>query len=124
MMTEAERMTFDSRIGFGEWWGLAAGPLAWAFDLGSSYAATPHACSTGHYYVLHVISLVALAVALSGFVGAFHIHSRLPKEADKQGHLPRDRAFFLSLAGIGMSLWFVVVIIAESVPRWILSPCA
>jgi hypothetical protein len=35
-----------------------AGPLAWAIDLGFSYVMAQHACSTGHYYVLHVITVV------------------------------------------------------------------
>ncbi len=106
------------------WWGVAAGPLAWGCDLGSSYAVAPHACSTGHFYVLHVISLVFFLIALSGFALAFGTYRRLPDNAEKQGHLPRDRAFFLSLVGIVMSLGFAIIIIAGAVPRWILSPCA
>jgi hypothetical protein len=29
----------------------------------------------------------------------------------------------MALAGIGMGLWFAVIIIAEAVPRFLLSPC-
>jgi hypothetical protein len=123
-MKEAEHIADTPRLEAAVWWGVAAGPLAWGCDLGSSYAAAPHACSTGHFYVLHVISLVFFLIALSGFALAFGTYRRLPEQAEKQGHLPRDRAFFLSLVGIGMSLGFAVIIIAGAVPRWILSPCA
>jgi hypothetical protein len=68
--------------------------VAWAFDLGFSYAVTPHACSTGHFYVLHIISLICFVVALTGFVLAFGTQRKMPERADKQGHAPRDRAFF------------------------------
>jgi hypothetical protein len=123
-MAEAQHIVDTPRLEFGVWWGVAAGPVAWGCDLGLSYAVAPHACSTGHFYVLHIVSLVFFVVALTGFVLAFGIHRRLPEQADKQGHLPRDRAFFLSLVGIVMSLFFAVIIIAGAVPRWILSPCS
>ena len=123
-MTGAQHIVDTPRLEFAVWWGLAAGPLAWGLDLGSSYAVAPHACSTGHYYVLHVITWICFLIALSGFVIALMSHRRLPRPASAEGHLPRDRAFFLSLLGITMSLGFSVVIIAETVPRWILDPCS
>jgi hypothetical protein len=124
MASEAQQVIDTPRLEFGVWWGVAAGPLAWGVDLGSSYAVTQHACSTGHYYVLHVISVICFVLALTGFVLAFGMHRRLPQNADKQGHSSRDRAFFMSLVGIVMSLFFAVIIIAGAVPRWILSPCS
>src|SRR6185312_13801683 len=123
-MAEAQQIVDTPRLEFAVWWGIAAGPIAWGCDLGLSYAIARHSCSTGHFYVLHVVSLVFFVVALTGFVLAFGMHRHLPEQADKQGHLPRDRAFFLSLVGIVMSLFFAVIIIAGAVPRWILSPCS
>src|SRR4051812_32823722 len=53
-----------------QFYALLIGPIAWAADLGFSYMSVYHACSTGHHYVLYVISLIALIVALTGaFVG-------------------------------------------------------
>jgi len=123
-MSETQPIVDTPRLEFAVWWGVAAGPVAWGFDLGSSYAVTSHACSTGHFYVLHIISLICFIVALTGFVLAFGTQRKMPERADKQGHAPRDRAFFLSLVGITMSLFFAVIIIAGAVPRWILSPCS
>jgi len=123
-MSETQSIVDTPRLEFAVWWGVAAGPVAWAFDLGFSYAVAPHACSTGHFYLLHIISLICFIVALTGFVLAFGTQRKMPERADKQGHAPRDRAFFLSLVGITMSLFFAVIIIAGAVPRWILSPCS
>ena len=61
---------------------------------------------------------------LTGFLLAIGTYKKMPERAEKQGHAPRDRAFFLSLVGIVMSLFFAVIIIAAAVPRWILSPCS
>ena len=105
------------------WWALVAGPLAWTFDLGLSYALTQHSCSTGHYYLLHVITVVCAGIALSGLACAWSAHTSLPPEATEQGRRPLDRTYFQVLFGLVFSLAFVVAIIAEAVPRWILSPC-
>jgi hypothetical protein len=104
-------------------WGMAAGPLAWACDEAFSYSITQHACSTGHHYVLHVSTLVAFIVALSGAVTAYRLYRAIPDEVDPKGGEPRDRAHFQALYGIAVSLSFALVIIALAVPRWMLSAC-
>jgi hypothetical protein len=104
-------------------WGMAAGPLAWACDEGFSMSLTQHACSTGHHYVLHLISLIAFAVALSGAVTGYRLYREMPDELDPKGGEPRDRAHFQALYGIASSLGFALVIIAFAVPRWMLSAC-
>jgi hypothetical protein len=105
------------------WWAMCAGPLAWAADLGFSYVLTQHSCSTGHHYVLHVITIVCALIAVSGFVAGWSAYSTIPGEATKDGERPLDRTYFQVLFGIVFSLSFTVVIIAGAVPRWILSPC-
>jgi hypothetical protein len=105
------------------WWGMAAGPLAWGLDLGFSYSLTQHTCSTGHYYVLHLISVLCFLLALTGLFTAFANHRRFAGGEDK-GERPRDRAYFQAWLGILFSASFAVVIIAGSVPRWIMPPCS
>ena len=105
------------------WWMMFAGPIAWACDLGFSYVLAQHACSTGHHYVLHLITVVCAAIALSGFAAAWSAYDRLPEEAREEGARPMDRAHFQILFGIVVSLAFTVVIVAEAIPRWILNPC-
>ena len=105
------------------WWAMFGGPLAWALDLGVSYVAVQHSCSTGHYYVIHVISAVCLVIALSAAFAAFSQYKQLPREVEDKGRRPPDRAFFQVLFGFVFSIAFAVAIIAEAVPRWILTPC-
>src|SRR3954453_4943533 len=104
-------------------WSLIAGFFAWGLDLGLSYMLEQHSCSTGHHYVLHVISIVCFLIALSGFFFGVAELRALPQNASEEGGSSFDRAHFQALLGIVFSLSFAVVIIAGSVPRWILSPC-
>jgi hypothetical protein len=105
------------------WWSMWAGPLAWIFDLSFSYVLTQHSCSTGHHYVLHLITILCGLIALTGFVAGIVAHGAVPSEATEEGARPMDRTLFQVLFGIIFSLAFTVVIVAGAVPRWILSPC-
>jgi hypothetical protein len=105
------------------WWTMFAGPLAWVLDLGFSYVLTQHSCSTGHHYVLHVITIVCGVIALTGFAAGIVAYGALPREATDAGERPLDRTYFQVVFGIVFSLAFTMVVIAAAVPRWILSPC-
>jgi hypothetical protein len=122
-MKDFERVIEAGKTPLELWWSLIAGFLAWGVDLGSSYVLEQHSCSTGHYYLLHVFSIICLLLALSGFATGFAGLKRLPKETSEEAGSRFDRAYFQSLLGMAFSLSFVVVIIAGSLPRWILSPC-
>ena len=73
------------------WWAICAGPFAWAGDLGFSYALTQHSCSTGHHYVLHVITIVCALLAISGFVAGWSAYGALSRDATEEGPRPLDR---------------------------------
>lgn len=105
------------------WWCMVAGPLAWAGDLGFSYVLAQHSCSTGHHYVLHLISVICFIIALTGVAAGYTEYNKLPRDLSDKGRRPLDRAYFQVLFGIVFSFSFAVVIIAGAVPRWILSPC-
>ena len=122
-MATFKRHIDAGKTSWGIWWGLIAGFLAWGVDLGTSYALDQHSCSTGHHYVLHVISLASLIVALSGFAAGFAEFRRFPSNTSGEGGSRFDRAHFQALLGIAFSLSFALVVIAGAVPRWILSPC-
>jgi hypothetical protein len=101
---------------------LALAPLAFGADLLISYALVQHACSTGHHYILHVVTAISLAVSIfSGFLSWRQYV--LARDGNDEGGLPIDRAHFLALLGLLTSVAFTVIIIANAVPRWVLHPC-
>ena len=61
---EPVHLHLDSPRGlFAQWYGVLIGPLVFGFDLLVSYSLVPHACSTGHEYVLHVMTVACFLVA-------------------------------------------------------------
>jgi hypothetical protein len=104
------------------WYGILAGPLAWATGEGLNYAFDQHACSTGHFYVQWIVCGCTLLIALSGaFVARMELQ-RCGEQRD-DGGTPLDRSWFMARLGIAVSLGFALVIIALTVPHFILSPC-
>ena len=122
-MARSEQQIQAGRTPLGLWWSLIAGFAAWAVDLGFSYVLEQHSCSTGHHYLLHVISVVSLAIALTGFGTGLVEFKRFPGSTSEEGGTHFDRAHFQALLGMAFSLSFALVVIAGSVPRWILSTC-
>ena len=103
--------------------GMWLGPLAWALDLGFSYSLVEHSCSTGHYYVLHLITVLCAALALLGLGLAAQQYRDLPPGSNDEGGSAFDRGHFMAMLGIVNSAAFLLVIVAGAVPRWMISPC-
>lgn len=104
------------------WYGILAGPAAWAFEEALNYALDQHACSTGHLYVQWVVCFCALLIALSGALIARMEIGRTGEQSD-DGGTPRDRSWFMARLGLAASLGFSLVIVALMVPHFFLSPC-
>jgi hypothetical protein len=103
-------------------WSLAAGFVGFGLDLGTSYVLQHHACAADPME-MHVVTGICLVIALSGFALGWVQHRRLPHQSNEEGPKPHDRAHFQALLGMSLSLAFAVAILAEGVPRWILSAC-
>jgi hypothetical protein len=104
------------------WYGILIGAIAFAGDQQITYALVPHACSTGHVYVLYWATGIALVLAISGaLVGTKNLS--VTSAASIDGGTRADRSRFMSILGIAASLGFATIIIAMAIPRFMLSPC-
>ena len=104
------------------WIGVLGGPLVWACDLQVAYWLVYHACHTNNMLPLYVETLLLMALCVVPFVISWRIFRQFPA-ADRQGGQPEDRARFLALAGLGLSVMFFIVLAAAAVPRLVLTPC-
>jgi cytochrome c biogenesis factor len=105
------------------WAGLLLAPTAFLLNLELAYAVVPHACSSQNRLPVHLVHLVCLAIALVG--GAFALRSwRYCGETwpgEEGGPVSRSR--FMAGLGLLLSVLFALVIVAQWIPSFVLSPC-
>jgi hypothetical protein len=103
--------------------GMFLAPFAWGFQLITNYSLTPTACATGREWLLHLVSLAAVLAALGGTLIAWRTKTRLTSGSTEEGDAREAGRRFLALAGLVLSAFFVLVIVAEELPNWWLSAC-
>jgi hypothetical protein len=106
------------------WFGLLAGPLAWSAALLANYALSSVACAEWVTWLLHGVTVVALAVAgAAGWAArAAWRQMKVPQEREPT-EATHARARLMAIGGVAMSIWFAVVIAATGIPVLILEPC-
>jgi hypothetical protein len=104
------------------WTGVLAGPVVFAIDLTASYALVGWACRSRQFSVLHGITgLSVLAVIAGAWIcwrGFQHT-----RDVSDDGGRPRERARFMTLLGLTVSAFFLLAILANDMPRWVLHGC-
>jgi hypothetical protein len=105
------------------WTGLLLAPIAFLLNLEVAYAMVRPACTSGSRLPVHVVHAVCLVLAALGAVTALR-RWRLTGETwpgGEGGRLSRSR--FMSGVGLLLSLFIVLVIVAQWIPSFVLSPC-
>jgi len=96
------------------------GPLAALSNLVVAYVLVPTACEHGSKTLLHAMTIGFLLVALAGAVIGRH-YQRKCDEPDP--FLPVERARWLAVVAIVLSIGSAIVIIAMEIPNVILRSC-
>jgi hypothetical protein len=105
------------------WTGILAGPLAWAFDLMTSYAAVKWVCHTNHYGVLQLITIASLAVVIGAAALSWTALIHTTPDVPTDGGRPRQRARFMAVLGLASCGLFALQILAGAIPHWVLDAC-
>jgi hypothetical protein len=100
------------------WLVAAAGPAAWAIDFNISYATTPPAHMHGSLAAQYALHAVALAVAIVAAVLAVRDLRRLRGGEDTV----TQRRRFLAIAGVGLSLIAILLVIGTAMPTLMIVP--
>ena len=108
------------------WAGVLTGPIVWLTMLEVNYVLTYVACETGHKWFMHVTVLVALSlVATAGYLSWLYGPPDDP-EIDTRPvtrETAEQRARWMALYGVGSSIWFMIVILANEIPILVLRAC-
>jgi hypothetical protein len=101
------------------WFAILVGPLAWFIYLETAYALVASACAGN--VVVPALAGVAAVAAIAGVVVGRHALTVVPADANDA---MAERARFLAVLGVWMSVLFVLVIVATALPSLVLPPCA
>ena len=128
------------------WLGVLAAPAAFMLDLTASFALVERACETGGSALLWAVTGAAVVVAAAAGVHAWRCWRAVGPDPEPRGegversapastgHTlaselrtdapgPIGRSRFMAMAGIGVSAFFLLVVLASVIPSLVLAPC-
>jgi hypothetical protein len=105
------------------WTGILAGPVAWALDLGISYAIVKWTCSATTARPFPIITLASMAIVAAGAAVSWTALRRTRGDTPEDGGTPRQRARFMAILGLASSALFALTIAAAAIPWWVLDAC-
>jgi hypothetical protein len=104
-----------------------AGPLAWAALLEVNYTMSYVACEQRQSWMLHLASLVALALIAAAAWAAwraapgFGSHEEPSVDPAETAVL---RARFMAIGGLALCGFFALAVLATEIPALVLPPCS
>jgi hypothetical protein len=108
------------------WTGLLAGPVVWFTLLELNYTLSYVSCESRQKWFLHV----AVAASVLLVAAAAYLAWRYGPPEDSQERTPpvtrstaEIRARWMAFGGVGLSLWFILVMIAMEIPILTLKVC-
>lgn len=104
-----------------QWIGVFLAPTVYFAHLQLNYVLVPWSCATHQRIWVHITSLVAVLLALSGIWAARRVHARAANGHADDDTLPRLR--FLGLLGVLIGALFTLLLVAQLVAGLVISPC-
>lgn len=106
------------------WAGVIGAPAAWGLQLQAGYSLTPWACRAGLHFTLHVITAVAVVLALAGAYLSWRAWLAAGGGSpDKTDGGPVARERFLGALGVAMGALSAVVIVAQGIASFYFDGC-
>jgi hypothetical protein len=110
------------------WTGLLTGPIVALLVLEFNYVAAYVACEVRATWFMHLATFVAAGIVATA--GLLSWRARIiPMAPDVEPTLPLSdttgiqRSNWMSVAGLAISAWFVLVILAMEIPILVLEEC-
>jgi hypothetical protein len=113
----------DSRHIRALWVGLLLAPTAFLINLEVAYALVPTACASRNVLPVHLVHLACLLLTLFGLLTAWRSWKTTGASWPGEQGDPLSRSRFMAGTGMLMSAMFVLVIVAQWIPSFVLNPC-
>jgi hypothetical protein len=112
------------------WFGVLAGPAAWSLQVIIGYSAEEIACSSGSQSeelagIPIETMIIAVNFALTAITAVALVVSLRCLQRSRRGDPTTGaRATWMGLAGVMVSVLFLVVLVSGFAPMWILTTCS
>lgn len=105
------------------WTGILAGPVVWLLSFQANFTLAPWACDFQSKTALFAVRILALLLVAGSGLLAWREWTALGKAppADTAGALGRTR--IMALGGVLLSAMFFLVVLAQSIPEFVLRAC-
>ena len=109
---------------WGLWAGVIGAPVVWAVQMQTGYSLGPWLCKSQAYYVIHIITILCVALTL----GAAWLSYRQWKQTGGESPDETDggavaRRRFLGALGVITSLMFTMLIVAQGLASFFYDAC-
>jgi hypothetical protein len=104
------------------WLGVLGPPLIYLFDLQASYTLANRACRSGSHLLYAGTTFIA-AVLVVGLGLLSWSYLQALASANPEGASEPDRNRFLAMGGVAFSAFFLLIILSNLVPKFILGVC-
>ena len=105
------------------WIGILGGPFIWLVSFEANFALVPWACIWQGKVALYLVSLVAFIASGAAALLAWREWNQLGKEVDSSGGDTISRARVMGFAGVALSSFSCILILAQFVPELVLGAC-
>ncbi|HEX6615887.1 MAG TPA: hypothetical protein VF046_06235 [Gemmatimonadales bacterium] len=124
MSTDPRTAIPDAKHIAGLWTGLLLAPASFLLSLALAYALVPRSCLRNDTLLVHAAQLLCLLLAIGGWVVAWRLWREAGPEwpHGEQGG-PVGRTRFMAGLGFIVSAFFTLVLLAQWIPGFVLSPC-
>lgn len=121
--SESETEGTSARENLALWIGILGSAIIWAIQLQTSYAMVPWACSSGHRWMLPVVSAGFLIAAAIPGVMAWRLWRTMSRARSERETRYAGRRRFMAMLGMMDSAIFFLLILAQGLPVFFIHPC-
>jgi hypothetical protein len=103
--------------------GLLLAPATFFAHLQGAYVLVPRACRYHADVWLHVVGVASVVVAALGTLVAWRVWDATGRHATTETGGPLPRARFLGVTGLGVGALLTLILVAQWVAAFFISPC-